>query len=103
MITNEQVYERAMRMGIEGRCYPQEEIWDRATKALAEEAKRPKMNMVDRMFDTFDNYCAAALANGSFVYAMTYRGERPSIVKFTDPASVKFLGWATHGSLPVIQ
>lgn len=33
MITNEQVYERAMRMGIEGRCYPQEEIWDRATTA----------------------------------------------------------------------
>lgn len=103
MITNEQVYERAMRMGIEGRCYPQEEIWDRATKALAEEAKRPKVSMVGKTFDSFEEYCAATLANGYFVYAMTYRGERPSIVKFTDPSSVKFLGWATGSSMPVIQ
>lgn len=103
MITNEQVYERAMRMGIEGQCYPQEEIWDRATKALAEEAKRPKVSATNKVFTSFEDYCSCVLANGSFVYAMTYRGDRPSIVKFTDPASVKFLGWATHGSLPVIQ
>lgn len=40
MITNEQVYERAMRMGIEGRCVPHEAIWDLATKQLAEEDRR---------------------------------------------------------------
>lgn len=103
MITNEQVYERAMRMGIEGRCYPHEEIWDRATKALAEEAKRPKKSMVGRTFASFADYCTAALANGTRAYAMTYRSGKPEVVWFTDPSSVKFLGWAAHGSMPVIQ
>ena len=103
MITNEQVYERAMRMGIEGRCYPHEEIWDRATKALAKEAKRPKLSMVSKTFTSFADYCTAALTNGARAFAMTYRSGKPEIVKFTDPSSVKFLGWATGSSMPVIQ
>ncbi len=103
MITNEQVYERAMRMGIEGRMCPQEEIWDRATKALAEEAKRPKVSLVGKQFATFDEYCATALANGARAYAMTYRSGKPEIVWFVDPSSVNFLGWATGSSMPVIQ
>lgn len=90
-------------MGIECRCYPQEEIWDRVTKALTEEAKRPKMSIVGKTFASFADYCTAALTNGARAFAMTYRSGKPEVVWFTDPSSVKFLGWAAHGSMPVIQ
>ena len=99
-ITNEQIYERAMRMGIEGRHCPHEESWDRATKMLAKEAKHPRINMVGK---TFTEYCADMLAKYARVHAMTYQSGTPEVVWFTDPSSVVFLEWAACGSLPVIK
>ncbi len=101
MITNERVYERAMRMGIEGRCVPREAIWDLATKQLAEDDRKVKVSMVGKKFATFDEYCSAALADGGRAYAMTYKSGKPEIVWFVDPATVEFVGW--NGSFPVIR
>jgi Fe2+ transport system protein FeoA len=50
-VTNEEIYERLMRMGIEARYTPQEELWDLATKQIVERKRQAKDEMKRRMLE----------------------------------------------------
>ena len=105
MIEDERVVERVMRMGIEAKVIPQEELRDHAVKQLS--VVKPKI--VEKCstgrfqsFQEYVDYCQDGLEQ---FYAMTYRSGCAEIVRVprADVKNVRFLGWCEIGSLPVIQ
>ncbi len=96
-ISNEQVVERVMRMGMEHRTgVPFERLHDLARKQLAEEAAREKQSLKYRSFEEW-------LADVTTCrFAFMFIKDRLQVIRVNNTETIRFIEWRTD-TIPLIE
>jgi hypothetical protein len=99
MISNEQVVERVMRMGIESRCgVPDDRLHDLARKQLTEEAKRG----IPQQPTTFEEWLNLKQGVFPWLYAFSYIKGVLQVIKVMPHDKLKLIEWRSN-NWPVVE
>lgn len=97
MITNEQVVERVMRMGVEHRSgVPVEKLWDLAREQL--KTAKPKIVPLQ----SYEAWAEHFWAEQEYRLAFMYVDNKLQVVRVDDPSTVSFVTWRS-ARLPEVK